>query len=147
VDNLKIEELLKKNIEASNRTTHAVRAFVSFVLIQLMFVTIAAFLSILAATFSATWLFGLAVIVWIVGVFLSSNAGWSELKDSEIPLGQVPEVGRARNPNTKNGGDSQRANGNEKLPRNLKLDSNMRLVCKNCGNWELVENGRCTACN
>jgi hypothetical protein len=147
VDNSKVEELLKKNIEASNRTTHAVRAFVSFVLIQLVFVTIAAFLSILASTFSATWLFGLAVIVWIIGVFLSSNAGWSELKDSEIPLKQMPADLREEDPITKTSGNSQRENGNEKLPRNLKLDSNMRLVCKNCGNWELVENGRCTACN
>ena len=37
----KLAKLLEKNIEASNRTTHAVRAFVRFLFIQLSFLTAA----------------------------------------------------------------------------------------------------------
>jgi hypothetical protein len=55
--------------------------------------------------------------------------------------------GIASDSQTKSSINSQKENEREKSPRNLKLDSNMRLVCKSCGNWELVENGRCTACN
>jgi hypothetical protein len=55
--------------------------------------------------------------------------------------------GLASDSHTKSSANPQKENGTEKSPRNLKLDSNMRLVCKTCGNWELIENGRCTACN
>ena len=55
--------------------------------------------------------------------------------------------GLASDSHTKSSANSPKENGTEKSPRNLKLDSNMRLVCKTCGNWELIENGRCTACN
>ena len=55
--------------------------------------------------------------------------------------------GLASDSHTKSSANPQKENVTEKSPRNLKLDSSMRLVCKSCGNWELVENGRCTACN
>jgi len=147
VDNSRVEEFLQKNIEASNRTTHAVRAFVSFVLIQLAFGTIAAILSLIATANSITWLIWVAVLIWVVGVFLSSNAAWGELNASEIPSSYVPSSGRSRASNSTAGVSSKATKDQDKVPRNLKLDSNMRLVCKTCGNWELIENGRCTACN
>ena len=75
---LDIEDL----IHAQNRTTHAVRAFVRFLFIQLTGLTLAAFL----------WVWGISFLqflaggVWIVSVIWSSNAGWKELDKSGIGL-------------------------------------------------------------
>jgi hypothetical protein len=41
-NSLVVEELLIKSVEAQNRTTHAVRAFISFVLVQMVFGIVAA---------------------------------------------------------------------------------------------------------
>lgn len=43
MDNSRIESLLEESIRASNRTTHAVRAFVRFLFIQLVAITLAGF--------------------------------------------------------------------------------------------------------
>lgn len=91
-----IEELLKENIQASNRTTHAVRAFVLFLFVQLTFATAA----------WGTWQVGLAVASskdcgllpcspddgWSVavtllvtaGIWISSQIGWNELAKSKV---------------------------------------------------------------
>jgi len=85
-------------IRAQNKTTHAVRAFVRFLFIQLTGITLAFFLWNLSLAFinssdciqigencsGNTALQILAVGVWIATVILSSNAGWDELKKSEI---------------------------------------------------------------
>jgi hypothetical protein len=85
-------------IRAQNRTTHAVRAFVRFLFIQLTGITLAFFLWNLSLAFVNTSdcirsgencsgnvaLQFLAVGVWIATVIVSSNAGWDELKKSEI---------------------------------------------------------------
>jgi uncharacterized membrane protein YidH (DUF202 family) len=105
----KLSQLLQESIEASNRTTqasnrttHAVRALVRFLFIQLSFLT-AAFV---------VWQIGLAfpdedncsafgcepnlfvvflvVTLIIVGVVLSSKAGWDELQLSEVS--SSPEI-------------------------------------------------------
>jgi uncharacterized membrane protein YidH (DUF202 family) len=92
----KLAKLLEKNIEASNRTTHAVRALVRFLFIQLSFLT-AAFV---------VWQIGLAfpdedncsafgcqphgivsilvLLLVVLGVLLSSSAGWEELRLSSV---------------------------------------------------------------
>lgn len=85
-------------ILAQNKTTHAVRAFVRFLFIQLTGITLAVFLWNLSLAFvnsSDCVRFGencsgnaalqfMAVGVWIATVILSSRAGWDELQKSEI---------------------------------------------------------------
>jgi hypothetical protein len=74
------ENSIERLILAQNRTTHAVRAFVRFLFIQLTASTFAFFL----------WSFGtvqtqfLGIVVWIIGLVWSSNAGWGELEKSNI---------------------------------------------------------------
>lgn len=85
-------------IEAQNRTTHAVRAFVRFLFIQLSATTLAIFLwnlsNIVVDTSECVYnsdkcggngfLQFLAIATLLVGIIWSSNAGWSELSKSEI---------------------------------------------------------------
>ena len=85
-------------IYAQNRTTHAVRAFVRFIFIQLTGITFAIFLCNISTAFidqqkcieygtnctGNTFLQFLAVVVWIASVVWSSQAGWDELAKSNI---------------------------------------------------------------
>jgi hypothetical protein len=94
----KTGKTLDELIRAQNRTTHAVRAFVRFLFIQLTGITLAFFLWNLSLAFvnssdcirsgencsGNVALQFLAVGVWIATVIVSSNAGWDELKKSEI---------------------------------------------------------------
>lgn len=93
MDNSGLGELLQKNIEASNRTTHAVRALVLFLFIQLVGITIAFLLnSVATANYDPVRcavsgngcepLVGLQVVaflVWLGAVIWSSNVGWKEI--------------------------------------------------------------------
>ena len=103
-DNSKLEALLEQSIQAQNRTTHAVRAFVRFLFIQLSTTTLAVFVYSLASSSvnpSSCAVYGedcqpntfgliVAVVIWLVGLVASSNAGWSELSKSEVaPIGGV----------------------------------------------------------
>ena len=95
--NKEINDLLKKNINATNRATHAIRAFVRFLFIQLSFYT-AAFLvwqigllfidtgncTILGCSPHIFWQV-IVVALIITGIVLSSRAGWHELSLSEVP--------------------------------------------------------------
>jgi len=97
MENAKIEQLLKQNIEATNRTTYAVRAFVRFLFIQLVGITAAFFLNSLATAsvdpircaYSGdncqpiVALQVLAFLIWIGAVIWSSNVGWKELALSD----------------------------------------------------------------
>ncbi len=85
-------------IRAQNRTTHAVRAFVRFLFIQLTGITFAIFLWNLSTAFidqqkcldygsnctGNTFLQFLAAVVLIGSVIWSSQAGWDELAKSNI---------------------------------------------------------------
>jgi hypothetical protein len=73
-------------IRAQNRTTHAVRAFVRFLFIQLSGITFAVLLwnLSLADEDGNAFLQFLAVVVWIVAVVWSSKAGWEELEKSAV---------------------------------------------------------------
>ncbi len=85
-------------IEAQNRTTHAVRAFVRFLFIQLSATTLAIFLwnlsNIVVDTSECMYnsekcggngfLQFVAIATLLVGIVWSSNAGWSELSKSDI---------------------------------------------------------------
>jgi hypothetical protein len=85
-------------IRAQNKTTHAVRAFVRFLFIQLTGITFAVFLWNLSLSFideqscyqtgdnctgNALLQFS-AGIVWLIAVILSSRAGWDELNKSNV---------------------------------------------------------------
>ncbi len=97
MENAKIEQLLKQNIEATNRTTYAVRAFVRFLFIQLVGITAAFVLNSLATAnvdpircaYSGdncepiVALQVLAFLIWIGAVIWSSNVGWKELALSD----------------------------------------------------------------
>jgi hypothetical protein len=85
-------------VRAQNRTTHAVRAFVRFLFIQLTSTTLGVFLWNLSNLFIDEQKCGysgdncggngflqfVAVITILVGIIWSSNAGWSELSKSDI---------------------------------------------------------------
>ncbi len=77
-------------IQAQNRTTHAVRAFVRFLFIQLSALTMATFLFFISFQLENeegapnTFLLLMGVVIWIVGLVWSSTAGWSELEKSNI---------------------------------------------------------------
>lgn len=85
-------------IVAQNRTTHAVRAFVRFLFIQLTGITLVYFLWNLSLAFinsndcirsgencsGNAGLQFLALGVWVATVILSSSAGWDELRKSEV---------------------------------------------------------------
>ena len=85
-------------VRAQNRTTHAVRAFVRFLFIQLTGITLAVFLWNISLAFvdeqacfqngdnctGNAFLQFLAAIVWLVAVIWSSSAGWDELNKSNI---------------------------------------------------------------
>ena len=85
-------------IRAQNRTTHAVRAFVRFLFIQLTGITLVVFLWNLSLTLideqdcfqsgdncgGNTSIQLLAGITWIATVIWSSYAGWEELNKSNV---------------------------------------------------------------
>lgn len=98
-ENLTKAEILM--IEAQNRTTHAIRAIVRFLFIQLTSITLGAlvFALSLAAQQSyscqmwdecgfSSFLSFVSIVIVIGGIIISSNAGWSELSSSKIPKDQ-----------------------------------------------------------
>ena len=96
------EALLKELVRSTNRTTHAVRAFVRFLFIQLSAITLALFVFNVGNLFqdSSECSYGIcppneltalvAGLIWIVGVIWSSSAGWSELAQSDISPFDLP---------------------------------------------------------
>ena len=98
VNRIKSELTLEDVVRAQNRTTHAVRAFVRFLFIQLTGITCAIFLWNLSLAFidqqkcyangsnctGNAFLQFLAGVVLIGSIIWSSNAGWSELSKSDI---------------------------------------------------------------
>jgi hypothetical protein len=85
----KLERLLEESIVATDRTTHAVRAFVRFLFIQLSAVSLAAvfyFWALAVDPLEPPWsLLLFATLIWVVGIILSSRAGWGELAKSDVP--------------------------------------------------------------
>ncbi len=92
-----LAELLEESIKASDRTTHAIRAIVRFVFIQLSFITAAYLAWQIGLTFpdedncnplgcQPLFIWNLIVFILLVlGVSLSSRAGWHELSLSAVP--------------------------------------------------------------
>jgi hypothetical protein len=82
-DDKEVAGLLQESIDAQNRTTHAVRAFVRFFFIQLVAVTIASPLVYFGTILDALGLVLIALGVLGVGIVWSSYAGWTELGRSD----------------------------------------------------------------
>jgi hypothetical protein len=80
-----LEEGTRQIVLAQNRTTHAIRAFVRFLFIQLSFTTAASLFILLGGATGTTFLVLVGVLLVIIGVVASSVAGWGELHKSEIP--------------------------------------------------------------
>ena len=151
-----VEKLLREAIKASDRTTHAVRAFVYFLFLQLAFTTIALFLWFVSTgnlLDPIVWLQWVAYLVWFLGVLISSWVGWSELKASEVPeiSGNVRET---KSPTVdewpKIDSKYVRVDATPTTSRpgaNLGIDPTGRIVCMKCGVWEMVDDGRCLACD
>ena len=79
------ETTLEDLVRAQNRTTHAVRAFVRFLFIQLTGLTLVFFLWNLFLETEANGFVGfLVLVVWLGTVVWSSAAGWDELNKSNI---------------------------------------------------------------
>jgi hypothetical protein len=138
----KLAKLLEKSIAASNRTTHAVRALVRFLFIQLAFLT-AAFVF---------WQVGLAfpdednctpfgcephvsvsflvIALVIAGVVLSSTAGWYELG-----LSNVTEFGESAPNSSKPGRNSFEDRWDKRQGSNPESSvtlPNGTKICPNC---------------
>ena len=72
-------------VRAQNRTTHAVRAFVRFLFIQLTGLTIVYFLwNLFVESDGNAFIAFLVLAVWLVTVIWSSAAGWDELRKSNV---------------------------------------------------------------
>jgi hypothetical protein len=89
MDSSRIESLLEESIRASNRTTHAVRAFVRFLFIQLVAITISgfviAFANLVDPVEPPVILLVFAGAIWVGGVIFSSIEGWAEVAKSNVP--------------------------------------------------------------
>ena len=104
------EKLLQELIQATDRTTRAVRAFVRFLFIQLAAITLAIVVFQLGVITQDTseCAFGIcppngftttvAALIWIGGVIWSSMAGWEELGLSEIRTSGRPAFPRGSAP-------------------------------------------------
>lgn len=98
------EDLTKAEImliQAQNRTTHAIRAVVRFLFIQLSSITMGVIIFAMASAAESsytcqmydecggsTFLYLISVVVIIGGIIYSSIEGWSELSSSDIPKNQ-----------------------------------------------------------
>lgn len=97
----RLDYLLRESIEASNRTTRAIRAAVRFFFIQLAGATFGGLLIFWGQSSQTcdywgdcvgdpnTPLIVIGAIIWLIGVVWSSAAGWSELELSAIPASKI----------------------------------------------------------
>ena len=84
--NEQLADLLRANIEASNRTTHAVRAIVRYVFLQLTITTVCGVLYAVGAATNLNQVFvPISSIAWIAGTIYASLTARNDLKASKIP--------------------------------------------------------------
>ena len=85
-ENQELAELLRANIEASNRTTHAVRAIVRFVFLQISFTTLVGVLYAVGAATNLNQIFvPIASLTWIAGTLYAGYTARRDLKASAVP--------------------------------------------------------------
>ncbi len=81
-----LADLLKANIEASNRTTYAVRAIVRYVFLQLTITTVCGVLYAVGTATNLNVVFvPISSIAWIAGTLYASFTARKELKASAVP--------------------------------------------------------------
>lgn len=81
-----VEVLLAEIVKSTSRTTHAVRAFVRFLFIQLSASTLGGLFIFWSNPLSHKpnmFLLVVGALTYVVGLIWSSIAGWSELSQSE----------------------------------------------------------------
>lgn len=81
-----VERLLRAIVVSTGKTTHAVRAFVRFLFIQLSATTLAGLFIFWSNPFSNEsndFLFWVGALIYLGGFVWSSAAGWHELSESE----------------------------------------------------------------
>jgi hypothetical protein len=84
--NQDLADLLKANIEASNRTTFAVRAIVRYVFLQLTITTVCGVLYAVGAATNLNQIFvPISSIAWIAGTLYASFTARKDLKASAVP--------------------------------------------------------------
>lgn len=152
-----VERLLIEQIKASNRTTRAVRAFVRFLFIQLVFITAALGINVLGTVFQdpAECAYGicppntgaqiLAGVVWLIGVFWSSAAGFSELGLSDVPSSPTIRADRRKAENLKPSkgslkstrADKRADNGGRQCSNCGSLLDEGAIACVNCDSWQI----------
>lgn len=85
-NNQEIVELLRQNVEASNRTTHAVRAIVRYAFTQISITTVTGILYAFGAAANLNAIFvPVASAVWLVGSILAAWTARKDLKASKVP--------------------------------------------------------------
>ena len=85
-ESAQLAELLRENIAASNRTTHAVRAIVRFVFLQLTFTTISGLLLAIGAAINVNEVFvPLSSLTLISGSIFAGFTARRDLKKSAVP--------------------------------------------------------------
>ncbi len=85
-DQTQLAALLRENIAASNRTTHAVRAIVRFVFLQLTFTTASGLLLAIGAAINLNQVFvPLSSLTLIAGSFFAGFTARRDLKKSAVP--------------------------------------------------------------
>ena len=143
--NERLESLLIAQIAASNRTTRAVRAFVRFLFIQLIAITLALGINAMGIVFQdpSECSFGicppntgaqiLAGLVWLIGVIWSSSAGFSELSMSDVPrLPTASKAGQTETKPRKPSETSSKTNHAAIEDSNAESGDGSR-TCSNCG--------------
>jgi hypothetical protein len=142
----KLAKLLEQSIEASNRTTHAVRAIVRFVFIQLSFLTAAFVVWQLGLAFpdpnnctafgcQPNWFVSFLVAgLVITGVIVSSIAGWNELELSSVPQFQSKTIAQGVQRAVSNEAPSKPSEGARMCP-NCKKVYKTALSCSDCDAW------------
>jgi hypothetical protein len=81
-----IADLLKQNIEASNRTTHAVRAIVRYAFTQISITTITGVVYAIGAAANLNAIsVPVASAVWVVGSIFAAWSARNDLKASKVP--------------------------------------------------------------
>jgi hypothetical protein len=82
-DDSEVIQLLKANLEAQNRTTHAVRSFVRFYLIQVVSVLVAAPLYAWGIAAAEVFPLILAGAILVIGLIWALAVCWLELEQSD----------------------------------------------------------------
>ncbi len=148
-----VEELLKQAIAASDRTTaasdrttFAVRAFVLFLFLQLAFTSIAAVFVWFGYTAYNGFVFVIVgLVVFFLGVIVSSVVGWNEIGMSGVGLGQPRLIKDDYDfvPLQDETSTTKKPNPSKHEPK----ENDGSRVCSKCDTVYRANVSRCDSCN